>query len=105
MSHTAGPWKQWREQKADGSRVVNVGNLDGWPVALVFGQMDDANACLIAESPALLAVLKTTVAMLAYEARCHRDSGDKKRQSYVQPLLDQVALATDIIAKAEGSAS
>lgn len=63
------------------------------------------DARVIGASKDLLACLKVTAAMLAYEAQCHEESGDPKRRSYVDPLRKQVEAAQQLIAKAKGEAT
>ncbi len=54
MEHTPGPWKEWSENYAHGSKVVDVGGETGGPIALVFGEKGCPNSRLVAAAPELL---------------------------------------------------
>ena len=114
MSHTLGPWKQWRGQMLnDGTQVVNVGDENGWPTALVFGNMDCDNARLIAAAPELyeacLAAKRYDASIAGRATRGEVDlreagggiaSGDDLDALY----FDWQKKATTAIAKVEGTA-
>lgn len=57
---------------------------------------------LISAAPDLLAALESTATMLAYEAKCHEESGDAKRRTYVDSIRAQLELARSAIRLARG---